>query len=78
MAEPLANDLLPEDSYDAGDPFDIRLTVLEHAIKSYLVDESSNRDFRRRSLMNLLDKISDESLAFIDRLTEARAQLKGR
>jgi len=78
MTEPtaIADDLLPEDAYDAGDPFHERLDVLERAIKSYILNPDP---IRRRPLLNLLDKLQDESLIFIDRLTEARAEMmKGR
>jgi hypothetical protein len=79
MAEPqLARDLLPEDSYDAGDPLGVRLDTVERVVLSVLADtDAASRATRRPVALRLLDKIGEELLTLMDRVTAARARMEG-
>lgn len=76
MAEPATvRDLLPEDAYDGDDPFTERLRVVERWADDAANDpnESSRRNRARLALVKL-DQLGDEVLAFMDRLSAARAK----
>ena len=80
MADPevLADDLLPEDAYDAGDPFELRLEVVERWVVSALgEDDAKSRRLRLRLALQALDALSSESLGFIDRVSDARDRARG-
>lgn len=72
MAEPrvTVGDLLPEDAYDAGDPFDVRLRIIDRLVAD-LVDhpDAPFHSARRRLAINKLADLNDEALGFLDRLT---------
>jgi hypothetical protein len=77
MAEPTqVRDLLPEDAYDGDDPFDIRLSVAERAVESWVDDNAEGRDQRLVGLLRLLDKLQDEIQQGLDRLTVARSKMR--
>jgi hypothetical protein len=69
-------DILPEDAYDAADPFGERLRIVEAMCASWAIDTRQNRELRRGAIMRTLDKINDEALSFFDRVTAAHALMR--
>jgi hypothetical protein len=51
--------------------------VVERAVASYLTDTREGRAPRRRALLALLDKLNDESLSYLDRLTAVHERMRG-
>ena len=77
MDEVQVRDLLPEDAYDAGDPLELRLELLERWIISLLEEpDDATRRARARGASNVLDRISDQIAALDDRIDAARSKIR--
>ena len=61
----------PEDSYDATDPIDTRLDVLERVVDSLRDNRDDRFDGRRRDLLRVLDNLDRDDL---NRREERRAR----
>lgn len=55
-----ARDFDPEDAYDAGDPFPVRLAILARIIDSLRSDPAPRYETRRRIARELIERLEDE------------------
>lgn len=72
----LYGDRDPEDSYDAGDPLDVRLDVLERIVAD-LYARDDRRGQRRRDALRLVDNLEHVSSVDRPRLARVRRDLAG-
>lgn len=66
----------PEDAYDAGDPIDVRLTVLERILDSLRDDRDERHHARRADALRVISIVLEESRHHRRRIDRLRNELE--